>query len=102
MTTTLDPLSPADVLHLADLIKAINHGDKITFFPGLGGAVDGAKTVTGTLRHLTNGKDDANHLTWGTDVRTAWVRITLNTGWDHWVPVAPLAAALASGSARID
>ncbi len=87
-------LTAHDVLLLAKLVEAVHAGQRIRWVNSVG------REFQGTLRHFTPQEDTGAHFA-GTDIRQAWVRITLVQGHDVWRAVPYLALLLADGEASV-
>lgn len=84
-TTTHAPLTAAVAFALGDLLNWITQKRKVHY------TLDEGRTIlTGTLRHVVQGPDNFNFLGRDTDIRDAWVRITLVSGLDTTVPVSQI------------
>jgi hypothetical protein len=74
-TTTPAPLTAAVAFALGDLLNWITQKRKVHY------TLDGGRTIrTGTLRHVVVGPDNFSFLGRDTDIRDAYVRITLTSG----------------------
>lgn len=93
-STTVAPLSGIDVLRLADALRLVHAGARISW------VTDGSKDVhTGVLRHVVDASGSALFSRPGQDIRDTWVRVTLTSGSDRWISLSDLAAKLATGEA---
>lgn len=76
-----EPLTVKDVLGLANVLAGISRGARVRW-------VHGNDIAEGVLRHLT-GPDGSSR---PNDVRDSYVRVTLLSGLDVYVPLTDLAA----------
>jgi hypothetical protein len=85
-------LTANQVIAYSQLLVAVHAGLKVRILWG------NDQLVEGTLRHLTQRKDDSGYLHGGTDVRDAWVRITTKQGYEVWYLFTELVQAHQDGA----
>lgn len=83
-----------DALNLADTIRLVEKHAHVIWLAD--SADEWESPRVGTLRHLTELADSAYHF-WGDDVRDAWVRITMESGFDVWEKLTDLATKRGRG-----
>lgn len=93
MATTTAPLTVGFALRLGDLLNWVSQSRLVHY------TVDnGATILTGTLRHVVRSPDDYCFISNGTDVRDAFVRVTLTSGWDTALPVTQVVGLIEDGA----
>ena len=80
-------LNIGDVLALAEVIEAASQTAKVAYI-GIGGEV-----VYGTARHIVGNPDTVGFIRSDQDIREAYLRVTLKTGFEAFPTVAYLADA---------
>ena len=89
---TTTPLTVGFALRLGDLLNWVSQSRPVHY------TVDnGATILTGTLRHVVRSEDDYCFIGNGTDVRDAFVRITLTSGLDVALPVTKVVELIEEG-----
>jgi hypothetical protein len=91
-TTTTTPLTVGFALRLGDLLNWVAQGRVVHF------VTEGSDIRTGTLRHVVRSEDDYCFLGRGQDVRDAYVRITLTSGFDVALPVTQVVGLIEDGA----
>jgi len=92
-TTTTTPLTVGFALRLGDLLNWVAQGRVVHY------TTDNAATIlTGTLRHVVRSPDDYSFIVGGTDVRDAFVRVTLTSGLDTALPVTRVVELIEDGA----
>lgn len=94
MITTTGPLTVGFALRLGDLLNWVSQKRLVHY------TTDGGSTVlTGTLRHIVRSPDNYGFIDHDTDVRDAFVRITLRTsGLDTALPVHRVVGLIEDGA----
>lgn len=88
-----DTLTIPFALRLGDLLNWVAQSRRVHYTLD-----DGATILTGTLRHVVTAPDDFNFVRSGTDVRDAFVRITLTSGVEAALPVTRIVELMDEGA----
>lgn len=80
--SNLPPLTFADITHLATLTEMVNNGSRVKY---LSAATD--DVVTGTVRSFSTTAEDTLRPGTHDDIRNCYVRITMSSGFDVYLPV---------------
>lgn len=89
MSSTYTRLSARHVLHLAQVIDAVNKGARVRWY-------DGMTEMVGTMRGFTLSYSGAHFS--GDDIRDSWIRITLTAGHDVWLETEEVVGMLEEGA----
>lgn len=92
-TTTTIPLTVGFALRLGDLLNWTAQGRVVHYTTD-----EGRTILTGTLRHVVRSPDDYCFIGSGTDVRDAFVRVTLTSGFDTALPVTQVVGLIEDGA----
>jgi hypothetical protein len=92
-TTDLGVVTELDVVRIADLLQLV--GRRIQYLD------DADEIVGGTLRGLRCDNGSDGYPRRGQDIRTTWMRITTQSGFERWEPTVQLATKFAEGCAAL-
>lgn len=88
------PLSVADLVVLADIVNASIGCKPVTILEESGAVSVGLARSIGDV--------NGNHLARGEDVRDAWLRVTMRSGFERFIPMGDLMEAVREGRVALD